>query len=171
MNTGVIIREAKENDLPGLLEIYNEIILNTTAVFEYEPHTLEMRRNWFQTKQQQGFPVFVAEEGEQIRGFSSFGPFRAWAAYLYSVENSVYVSEEARGKGIGKLLIPPLIDAAQKLGLHTLIASIEATNAASIRLHNHFGFKEVACFKEVGWKFGRWLDLKFLQLILKTEKD
>ena len=171
MNTGVIIREAKENDLPGLLEIYNEIILNTTAVFEYEPHTLEMRRNWFQTKQQQGFPVFVAEEGEQIRGFSSFGPFRAWAAYLYSVENSVYVSEEARGKGIGKLLIPPLIDAAQKLGLHTLIASIEATNEASIRLHNYFGFKEVACFKEVGWKFNRWLDLKFLQLILNQTKN
>jgi len=171
VNTGVIIREAKENDLPGLLEIYNEIILNTTAVFEYEPHTLEMRRNWFQTKQQQGFPVFVAEEGEQIRGFSSFGPFRAWAAYLYSVENSVYVSEEARGKGIGKLLIPPLIDAAQKLGLHTLIASIEATNEASIRLHNYFGFKEVACFKEVGWKFNRWLDLKFLQLILNQTKN
>ena len=171
MNTGVIIREAKENDLPGLLEIYNEIILNTTAVFEYEPHTLEMRRNWFQTKQQQGFPVFVAEEGEQIRGFSSFGPFRAWAAYLYSVENSVYVSEDARGKGIGKLLIPPLIDAAQKLGLHTLIASIEATNEASIRLHNYFGFKEVACFKEVGWKFNRWLDLKFLQLILNQTKN
>ena len=171
MNTGVIIREAKENDLPGLLEIYNEIILNTTAVFEYEPHTLEMRRNWFQTKQQQGFPVFVAEEGEQIRGFSSFGPFRAWAAYLYSVENSVYVSEDARGKGIGKLLIPPLIDAAQKLGLHTLIASIEATNEASIRLHNYFWFKEVACFKEVGWKFNRWLDLKFLQLILNQTKN
>jgi len=164
---GISIREANEDDLPRLLEIYNEIILNTTAVFEYKPHTLEMRKNWFQTKQQQGFPVFVAEEGKRIEGFSSFGPFRAWAAYLYSAENSVYVSADKRGKGIGKLLIPPLIDAAQKLGLHTLIASIEATNEASIRLHNHFGFTEVACFKEVGWKFGRWLDLKFLQLILK----
>jgi len=164
---GISIREANEDDLPRLLEIYNEIILNTTAVFEYKPHTLEMRKNWFQTKQQQGFPVFVAEEGKRIEGFSSFGPFRAWAAYLYSAENSVYVSADKRGKGIGKLLIPPLIDAAQRLGLHTLIASIEATNEASIRLHNHFGFTEVACFKEVGWKFGRWLDLKFLQLILK----
>ena len=167
MTPGISIREANEDDLPRLLEIYNEIILNTTAVFEYKPHTLEMRKNWFQTKQQQGFPVFVAEEGKRIEGFSSFGPFRAWAAYLYSAENSVYVSADKRGKGIGKLLIPPLIDAAQKLGLHTLIASIEATNEASIRLHNHFGFTEVACFKEVGWKFGRWLDLKFLQLILK----
>ena len=167
MTPGISIREANEDDLPRLLEIYNEIILNTTAVFEYKPHTLEMRKNWFQTKQQQGFPVFVAEEGKRIEGFSSFGPFRAWAAYLYSAENSVYVSADKRGKGIGKLLIPPLIDAAQKLGLHTLIASIEATNEASIRLHNHFGFIEVACFKEVGWKFGRWLDLKFLQLILK----
>jgi L-amino acid N-acyltransferase YncA len=96
------------------------------------------------------------------------GPFRAWAAYKYSVENSVYVAASERGKGIGKLLIPPLLEAAKKLGLHTIVAGIDATNEASIRLHDHFGFREVACFKEVGWKFNRWLDLKFLQLILKT---
>src|SRR4030095_3632639 len=158
------IREAIESDLPQLLIIYNEIILNTTAVYDYEPHTMEMRRQWFDAKKVQGFPVFVAEESERILGFSSIGPFRAWAAYKYSVENSVYVAANARGQGIGKLLLAPLIDAAGKLNLHTIIAGIDATNEASLRLHKRFGFEEVAHFKEVGWKFGRWLDLKFLQL-------
>jgi L-amino acid N-acyltransferase YncA len=168
VNPEILIREAKEDDLPQMLEIYNDIILTTTAVYQYEPQTLDMRRTWFQSKQQQGFPIFVAEEGDQIKGFSTFGPFRAWAAYLYSVENSVYIAATERGKGIGKLLMPPLIDAAKKLGLHTIIAAIDATNEASIRLHKYFGFKEVANFKEVGWKFDRWLDLKFLQLILEA---
>ena len=160
------IREAIEADLPQLLAIYNDIILNTTAVYDYDPHTLEMRKQWFQTKSIQGFPVFVAEENERILGFSSIGPFRPWAAYKYSVENSVYVAVEARGNGIGKLLVAPLIDATRSLQLHTIIAGIDATNEASLRLHKSFGFEEVAHFKEVGWKFGKWLDLKFLQLIV-----
>src|SRR6476659_6668663 len=109
------IRKAIESDLPQLLIIYNEIILNTTAVYDYEPHSMEMRRQWFHAKKEQGFPVFVAEDGERILGFSSIGPFRAWAAYKYSVENSVYVEADARGKGIGKLLIPPLISATKKM--------------------------------------------------------
>jgi L-amino acid N-acyltransferase YncA len=160
------IREAIETDLPQLLAIYNDIILHTTAVYDYEPHTLEMRKQWFETKKQQGFPVFVAEDEGTIQGFSSIGPFRAWAAYKYSVENSVYVAIERRGKGIGKLLIPPLVEAAKELKLHTIIASIDATNEASLKLHKRFGFEEVAHFRQVGWKFERWLDLKFLQLIL-----
>lgn len=160
------VREAVENDLPELLSMYNDIILYTTAVYDYEPHTLEMRKQWFETKKQQGFPVFIAEEDGKILGFSSIGPFRAWAAYKYSVENSVYVAAEARGKGIGKLLLPPLIETTKKLQLHTIIAGIDATNEVSLRLHKSFGFEEVAHFKEVGWKFERWLDLKFLQLIV-----
>ena len=160
------IREAIEDDLPQLLSIYNDIILHTTAVYDYEPHTLEMRKQWFEAKKQQGFPVYIAEENGRIFGFSSIGPFRAWTAYKYSVENSVYVAAEARGKGIGKLLIPPLIEATRKQGLHTIIASIDTSNEASLRLHKSFGFEEVAHFKEVGWKFDRWLDLKFLQLIV-----
>jgi L-amino acid N-acyltransferase len=160
------IREVIEEDLTQLLSIYNEVILNTTAVYDYEPHTLEMRKQWFETKKLQGFPVFAAEENGMILGFSSMGPFRAWTAYKYSVENSVYVAADVRGKGIGKLLIFPLIEAAKKLQFHTIIAGIDATNESSLRLHKSFGFEEVAHFKEVGWKFGRWLDLKFLQLIV-----
>jgi len=164
--SNISIRLAKEDDLPAMLEIYNDIILNTTAVFEYEPHTLDMRMKWFQTKREQHFPVFSAEENGNLVGFSSIGPFRAWAAYKYSVENSIYVKRGERGKGIGKLLLAPLIGAAKNLKMHTIIAGIEAGNEASIMLHESFGFKEVAHFKEVGWKFERWLDLKFLQLMI-----
>lgn len=113
MADSVNVRKATENDLAAMLDIYNEIILHTTAVYDYKPHTMEMRKQWWDAKQQQGFPVFVAEEDGRLIGFSSIGPFRAWAAYQYSVENSVYVAAEARGKGIGKLLIPPLIEAAK----------------------------------------------------------
>ena len=160
------IRYAVENDLTAILTIYNDVIVNTTAVYEYKPHTLEMRMAWFNTKKEQGFPVFVAEENGKVLGLSSIGPFRAWAAYKYSVENSIYVASEARGKGIAKRLMPPIIDAAKQLGLHTIIAGIDAGNEASIKLHRYFGFEEVAHFKEVGYKFDRWLDLKFLQLIV-----
>lgn len=163
----ITIRIATEADLPEMLEIYNDIILHTAAVYDYDPHTLEMRTEWFRTKQRQGFPVFVAEYNGVIVGFSTIGPFRReWTAYKYSVENSVYVKNDYRGKGVGKLLLPPLIETARKLKMHTIIAGIEAANEPSIRLHKSFGFEEVAHFKEVGWKFERWLDLKFLQLIV-----
>ena len=162
------VRLANENDLEQLLLIYNEIILNTTAVYQYQPHTLQMRKEWFQTKQQQGFPVFVVEDNDRIVGFSTLGIFRNWQAYKYSVENSIYVAQDSRGKGVGKLLMPPLIEAAIEMDMHTIIAGIDATNEASLQLHKNFGFEEVACFKQVGYKFKRWLDLKFLQLILKT---
>ena len=165
------IRTAGDKDLEAILEIYNDAILNTTAVYDYEPHTLEMRRQWFRIKEAQGFPVFVAEDNGKVVGFSSIGPFRAWAAYKYSVENSIYVAAGQRGKGIGKLLLEPLIKAATELDLHTIIAGIDATNEVSIKLHRSFGFEEVAQFKQVGYKFGRWLDLTFMQLLLKTPEQ
>jgi L-amino acid N-acyltransferase YncA len=165
------LRLATENDLIQILAIYNEVIVNTTAVYDYEPHTLEMRQAWFNTKKEQGFPVVVADEGGDILGFSSIGPFRNWAAYKFAVENSIYVAAPARGKGIARLLMPPIIKAAKDLGMHTIVAGIDASNAASIQLHRHFGFEEVAHFKQVGWKFDRWLDLKFLQLIIDHDFD
>src|ERR1700730_15491412 len=140
----ISIRKATEADLPLLLSIYNDIIATTTAVYDYRPHSLEMRQQWFRDKREQGFPVFVAEEDNRVVGFSSIAPFRNWAAYKYSVENSVYVANDCRGKGIGKLLLPPLIEAAKDLQMHTIIASIDATNEASLRLHRSFGFEEVA---------------------------
>jgi phosphinothricin acetyltransferase len=162
------IREAREADLPVLLAIYNHVILNTTAVYTYEPQTMEARKAWYAEKLRSGYPVFVAEEEGIVVGFSSYGPFRAWPAYKYTIENSVYVTEEQRGKGIGRLLIQPLIDSAREKDYHAIIAGIDAANKASIRLHASFGFEEVAHFRQVGFKFGRWLDLKFMQLLLDT---
>ncbi len=162
----VEIRQAVYDDLPQMLDIYNDVILYTTAVYDYEAHTIDMRRQWFETKQQQGLPVFVAEEDGVVLGFSSIGPFRAWAAYKYTVENSIYVKANCRGKGIGKLLLQPLIEVSKALGMHTIVAGIDASNDASIYLHKQFGFEEVAHFKQVGYKFDKWLDLTFLQLML-----
>lgn len=164
----ISIRPAAEKDLPALLEIYNHVILHTTAVYSYQPHTMEARREWYASKLKDGLPVFVAEEDGRVVGFSSYGPFRAWPAYKYSIENSVYVAASERGKGIGKLLIQPLIDEARRQNYHAIIASIDASNQSSLRLHRSFGFEEVAHFRQVGFKFGRWLDLKFLELLLET---
>ncbi len=163
----ILIREATENDLIQMLEIYNDIIINTTAVWDHLPHTLGMRMNWFNDKKKIGYPIFVATEDGAIVGFSTFGPFRTWSGYRFTVENSVYVKSDCRGKGIGKMLLPPLIEAAKKLKLHAIVSGIDATNDVSIGLHKKFGFEEVAHFKQVGFKFDRWLDLIFLELILE----
>jgi L-amino acid N-acyltransferase len=160
------VRDAMEEDIPAMLEIYNDIIANTTAVWHYEPHTYAMRKAWFDQRKQQGFPIFVAMEDGKLLGFSSIGSFRPWPGYKHTVENSVYVASDSRGKGVANLLMPPLIEAARKLNLHAIVAGIEAENEISIALHKKFGFEEVAHFKEVGFKFGRWMDLKFLELII-----
>ena len=162
----VTIQTATEQDIPVLLEIYNDIIVNTTAVWHEKPHTLALRQEWFALKKEQGFPVFTAVEEGKVIGFSTIGAFRPWFGYRYTVENSVYVASNSRGKGVAKLLMPPLINAAKELKLHAIVAGIEATNEASIALHEKFGFTEVAHFKEVGFKFNRWMDLKFLELIV-----
>ena len=163
-----LIRLAEQADLPHLLAIYNDIILRTTAVYDYHPHTLAMRESWFRSIRDLDLPVFAAVEDDQIVGFSALSPFRKWGAYKYSVENSVYVASDRRGAGIGKQLMPPLIAAARERQMHTIVAGIEATNESSLQLHHRFGFREVAHFRQVGFKFGRWLDLKFLQLLLET---
>ncbi|WP_426671777.1 GNAT family N-acetyltransferase [Mucilaginibacter sp. McL0603] len=164
----VNIRSAILGDLPGILDIYNHAILHTTSVYSEHPHTYEMRLTWYNDRISSGFPVFVAETDGQIIGFSTFGHFRVWPCYRYTVEHSVYVHIDHRGKGISKLLLQPLIDRAREMKLHAMIAGIDGGNKISYQLHQSFGFVEVAHFKEVGFKFGRWLDLKFMQLILHS---
>lgn len=163
-----IIRKAIREDVPQMLYIYNDVIVNTTAVYSYQPHTLEMRYSWFDERMKLGFPVYVAEEKGNITGFSSYGQFRVWPAYKYTVENSVYVHQQHRGKGIAKLLLKVLIDDARQKNYHAMIAGVDSGNEVSIKLHEAFGFVEVAHFKQVGFKFGRWLDLKFFELIFDT---
>lgn len=162
------IRPATYNDLEQILDIYNHIIIHTTSVYQYKPQTLAMRKEWFDDKIKHNYPVFVADNNSEVLGFSSLGPFRNWPAYKYTAENSMYVAENSRGQGLGKLLMQPLIDGAIGMNLHTIVAGIDAANEGSIRFHKQFGFTEVAHFKQVGYKFGRWLDLKFMQLILPT---
>jgi L-amino acid N-acyltransferase YncA len=169
MTNLITIRDAIEDDLADILNIYNEVILNTTAVYSESPHTLEMRKEWFRDRVNNNFPVFVADIAGKIAGFSSFGHFRVWPCYRYTVELSVYVEVSQRGKGISKILLQSLIDRAIKMNIHTMLAGISADNEVSINLHHSFGFIEVAHFKEVGYKFDRWLDLKFLELILTNK--
>jgi L-amino acid N-acyltransferase len=161
------IRAASEADLTDILRIYNHAIETTTAIFEYRPHTIEMRREWFRAKQAAALPVLVAAEAGKVQGFGTFGPFRAWPAYKYSIEHSVYVDEAARGRGIGTVVVQSLLTHARDRDLHVVIAGITADNTVSLRLHEKLGFIEVANIREVGYKFGRWLDLKFLQLVLE----
>ncbi len=161
----ITIRSARETDLEEILDIYNHVILNTTAVYAYEPHTLDMRKAWYEGKVRDGYPIFVAEDDGRVVGLSTYGPFRTWPAYKYTVENSVYVAADQRGKGIARMLMQALIDSVRGRAYHAIIAGVDSTNEASLRLHRSFGFEEVAHFREVGYKFGRWLDLKFLELI------
>ena len=127
-----------------------------------------MREQWFRERQENNFPVFVSELDATITGFSSYGNFRIWPCYKYTVENSVYVHPEYRGRGIARNLLRSLIEDAISKGYHAMIAGIDSSNNISMRLHEQFGFVEVAHFKQVGFKFGKWLDLKFFELLFET---
>jgi L-amino acid N-acyltransferase YncA len=163
----VTLRDATEADLPQILEIYNDVILNTTAVYSEKPHTLEMRQAWFKERKESGFPVIVAEQEGQIAGLATYGHFRVWPCYRFTVEHSVYVHKNRRGQGISKLLLNEIIDHAKKASMHALIAGIDSENDVSLKLHQQFGFEQVARFKQVGFKFNRWLDLIFMELMLE----
>lgn len=161
------IRPASTADLPGILEIYNEAVLHTTATYDYEPRTLEQRAAWFEERTREGYPVFVAvDDAGRVVGWSALNPYHARIGYRFTAENSVYVAADMRGQGIGKMLLPPLITGAQTKGLHAIIAAIDAENAASIRLHAAFGFEKVGHFKQTGFKFNRWLDVVYMERLL-----
>ena len=161
------VRPAVREDLPAILDIYNEAVRNTTASYDYEPRTLEHRVAWFEDHQKQDMPILVALNSQaRVVGWSSLSRFHDRMGYRFTVENSVYVAADQRGRGIGKLLMPPLIDGARQRGLHAIIGVIDAANEASLRLHASFGFVRVGLFKEVGFKFGRWLDVAYMELLL-----
>ncbi|CAO3448238.1 N-acetyltransferase family protein [Azospirillum largimobile] len=157
------IRAATDADLPAILAILNEAILNTTAVWSLTPSTLEQRRAWMADRQAKGMPVLVSELDGAVVGFASYGEFRPWEGYKHTVEHSIYVESSVRGKGIGRGLLAALLDDARHNGKHTIVAGIDAENTASIRLHAGFGFVEAGCLRQVGRKFDRWLDLLFMQ--------
>jgi phosphinothricin acetyltransferase len=163
----MIVRSAETHDLPQILAIYNDVIATSTAIYATEPGSLAERTEWYEQRRQRGFPVLVAAEGDSVLGFSSFGEFRgAWNGYRYSVEHSVHVRGDARGKSVGRVLVEALFPLAEALDKHLMIGAIDAANEGSIRFHERLGFERVGHFKEVGHKFGRWLDLVFMQRFL-----
>ncbi|CUX28774.1 putative acyltransferase with acyl-CoA N-acyltransferase domain [Agrobacterium deltaense Zutra 3/1] len=162
----VQLRDATVDDLSGIMEIYNDAVLNTTAIWNDVLVDLENRKEWFAARKSRGFPVIVAILDGKVAGYASYGDWRAFDGYRHTREHSVYVHKDARGHGIGKKLMQALIDHALGNDVHVLIAAIEAENTASIRLHESLGFRVVGRFSEVGTKFGRWLDLTCMELKL-----
>jgi L-amino acid N-acyltransferase YncA len=153
----------------AILAIYNEAIANTTALYVYEQRTMETMTAWFEAKAKGKYPVIgIESESGELMGFASYGTFRAWPAYKYTVEHSVYVDTRFRRRGVGKRLVEELIVLAQGQNYHVLIGGIDAANAASIKLHEGLGFTHCGTIRHAGFKFGTWLDLAFYQLILPT---
>jgi L-amino acid N-acyltransferase YncA len=162
-------RTASENDLPAMLAIYNQIIATSTAIYRDDPTTLEERLNWFRARRAAGYPVLVAERGGEILGFASYGDWRgAFPGYRHTVEHTVHIGEGARGVGAGAALMGHLIDLARGAGVHAMVGAVDADNAASLRFHDKLGFAKAAHFHEVGRKFGRWLDLVFVEKIFAS---
>ena len=159
----MLIRDAEEADLSAILAIYNEVIATTTAVFSETPVSLENRRAWRAERIAQGYPVVVAEDGGEVVGFGSYGPFRAGDAYRPTVEHSVHVHADQRGRGVGGALMAELMRRATEEGRWSTIAGVAGENTASIRMHEKLGFEVAACMPEVAEKFGRRLDLLLLR--------
>ncbi|WP_166924113.1 GNAT family N-acetyltransferase [Flavobacterium poyangense] len=163
----VLLRPATRNDLKEILDIVNYSILNTTANYSYDVQTLEEQTKWFENKQTKNLPVIVADLDGKVVGFGSYGPFREKIGYQYTIEHSVYVVDNVIGKGIGSKLLTEIIQLAKEQGYHVMIGAIDADNAGSIAFHERFGFVVTGTIREVGYKFDHWLDLVFMQLLLK----
>jgi|ERR1035441_3257785 L-amino acid N-acyltransferase YncA len=166
------IRDAVQEDFAEITAIYNEVLTNSTAIYNDHPTTSEERIAWWKTRQQQGYPVLVATHGDSIAGFGTFGDFRPWPGYRFTVEGTIHIHSSARGQGVGTELLKALIVRAHALGKHTLIAGVDSENAASLRFLERLGFERVGYLREVGYKFDRFLDLVFLQYwITPPSKD
>jgi phosphinothricin acetyltransferase len=156
----------------SILAILNDAIVNSTALYDYKPRTLANMADWFENKAKGGYPVIglVTDSGE-LMGFGSYGAFRAFPAYKYTVEHSVYVAAGFRGRGLGRRLLEEVVAAARAQAYHTLVGVIDSQNEVSIALHENLGFTHAGTVRQAGFKFGRWLDIVFYQLILDTPAE
>ena len=163
-----VIQCSAKAHAPAVLDILNEAIAHSTALYEYQPRTPQNMRAWFTEKKAGRFPVIGMEQAGVLLGFATYGAFRARAAYKYTVEHSVYVHKDHRGRGIGLALMQELIALARQQQYHLLVGGIDVSNATSVRLHERLGFTHAGTIRQAAFKFGRWLDLGFYQLILET---
>lgn len=165
------IRDARLEDLAMILDIYNEVIATSTAIYNDDPLNPGEFAVWFQDRLAAGYPVLVAEENGAILGFASFGDFRPRPGFRFTVEHSVHLAPAARGKGIGSALVSALFPRAQALGKHSMLGAVDAANAGSIAFHEKLGFTQVGVLPQVGFKFGRWLDLVYMQKFIDGQSD
>ena len=157
------VRDAGRVDIEAITEIYNEVLTNSTAIYNDQPTSIEDRVAWWQARLKQQYPVLVAAEGETVCGFGSFGDFRPWPGYRFTVEGSLHVASGIRGRGVGSLLLKELIVRAREVGKHLMMAGVDSENTASLRFLERSGFERVGYLPEVGYKFGRFLNLVLLQ--------
>ena len=162
----MLIRDAEVDDLPAILDIHNNAIAESTAIWDEQQVDLADRLAWFEQRRAAGFPVLVCMVDEVVAGYATYGPWRPKSGYRYTVENSVYVAADFHRRGIASLLLTELLRRAGAAGIHAVVAGIETSNTTSIALHEKFGFRIVGQLPEVGVKFGRWLDLTLMQLTL-----
>jgi len=167
-----LVQCTRKRHAEAILAIFNDAILNSTALYDYKPRTHEMMDAWFEIKAKGKYPVIgVENDSGELMGFGSYGTFRAFPAYKYTVEHSIYVDARFRGQGIGKRLLREIITAAQQQDYHVLVGAIDSSNSVSIRLHQALGFTPCGTIRQAGFKFNCWLDLVFYQLLLPTPAE
>ncbi|MBI1335380.1 MAG: GNAT family N-acetyltransferase [Phycisphaera sp.] len=168
----MFIKECDNAHSAAILAILNEVIATSTALYDYQPRTMEMMAAWFDAKRRGNYPVIgVFDDDSTLMGFASFGPFRGFPAYKYTVENSLYVAGQFRGRGLGRLLLEQTLERARAQGYHVVIAVIDSKNSVSIALHERCGFERTGLLPQVGFKFGKWLDVALYQRVLETPTD
>lgn len=168
-NLDFVIRDATGADVPAILAIHNDVVLNTTSIYDQHVSTLGQRRAWYDDRRKAGFPVLALETGGEMAGYSSFGEWRTRWGYRHSVEHSVHVRADCRGRGYGSALIEALFPIAQQRRVHAMVAHIDSAAEASLHVHRKLGFTVVGTFREVGRMHGRWLDIVAMEKLFPTE--
>ena len=167
LRAGVTIRPAAETDMAAVLDIYNREVRHSTATYQYAERTLDEQVEQWRQKRRDGHGFFVAESAAgEVVGYASYGLFRPREGWRFACEHSVYLHGDWRGRGIARLLMPPVMAHARKRGFHTMVGVVDAANTASVRMHEAMGFGVAGVLREGGYKFDRWLDVAFVQAML-----